>query len=78
MGSSAELILTKQSCKLTSVPEQTDDFDVDFDFDGNVDMDTFTQVLDMDDEDNRKFTRDIVFGFFGQAIDTFAGMDEAM
>jgi len=79
MGSSAELTLKMQSCKLTSVPEQADDFDVDFDFGGNVDMDNFAQVLDMDDdEDSREFSRSIVFGFFAQAVDTFADMDMDM
>ena len=79
VGSSTELTLEMQSCKLTSVPEQADDFDVDFDFGGNVDMDNFAQVLDMDDdEDSREFSRSIVFGFFSQAVDTFADMDMDM
>jgi osomolarity two-component system phosphorelay intermediate protein YPD1 len=79
MGSSAELTLKMQSCKLMSIPEQTDDFDVDFDFGGNVDMDNFAQVLDMDDdEDSREFSRSIVFGFFAQAVDTFSDMDTDM
>src|SRR4051812_23950433 len=79
MVSSAGLTLKVQPCKLTSLPEQADDFDVDFDFGGNVDMDNFAQVLDMDDdEDSREFSRSIVFGFFAQAVDTFADMDMDM
>ena len=76
MGTSAELTIKVQPCKLTSVPKQTD---VDFDFGGNVDMDNFEQVLDMDDdEESREFSRNIVFGFFDQAVDTFADMDMDM
>ena len=44
-----------------------------------MDMDNFAQVLDMDDdEDSREFSRSIVFGFFAQAVDTFADMDMDM
>ncbi|KAL9098993.1 MAG: hypothetical protein Q9163_005448 [Psora crenata] len=51
-----------------------------FDRDGeNVDHATFEQVLEMDDdEEDREFSRGIVFGFFEQAGNTFAGMDKAL
>ncbi|KAL9633881.1 MAG: hypothetical protein Q9164_004422, partial [Protoblastenia rupestris] len=51
-----------------------------YDKDGdNVDHATFEQILEMDDdEDEREFSRGIVFGFFDQAANTFAGMDKAL
>jgi osomolarity two-component system, phosphorelay intermediate protein YPD1 len=32
----------------------------------------------MDDDDEREFSRSIVFGFFTQAEETFVKMDEAL
>ncbi|KAL9128305.1 MAG: hypothetical protein Q9217_002983 [Psora testacea] len=51
-----------------------------YDKDGEtVDHATFEQILEMDDdEDEREFSRSIVFGFFEQAGNTFAGMDKAL
>ncbi len=40
---------------------------------------TFEQILEMDDdEDDREFSKSIVFGFFEQAEQTFKKMDEAL
>ncbi|TGJ85377.1 hypothetical protein E0Z10_g3397 [Xylaria hypoxylon] len=55
-------------------------------FDGNmpdlgdaIDLLTFSQILDMDDsEEDREFSRSIVYGFFEQAEETFEKMDEAL
>jgi len=45
----------------------------------NVDSATFEQILEMDDdEDDREFSRSIVFGFFEQAEQTFKKMDDAL
>ena len=42
-------------------------------------MMTFEQILEMDDsEDDREFSKSIVFGFFEQAEETFANMDAAL
>jgi osomolarity two-component system phosphorelay intermediate protein YPD1 len=50
----------------------------DFDFGDNVDKATFEQILDMDEEDDRDFSKSIVFGFLEQAEQTFGKMDAAM
>lgn len=45
----------------------------------NIDALTFEQILEMDDdEDDREFSRSIVFGFFEQAEQTFEQMDAAL
>ncbi|KAK6002411.1 hypothetical protein QM012_002049 [Aureobasidium pullulans] len=47
------------------------------DFGDNIDVATFEQILEMDDdEDERDFSRSIVFDFFQQADSTFDKMDE--
>lgn len=44
----------------------------------NIDMPTFEQILEMDEEDDRDFSRSIVTGFFDQAKTTFINMDKAL
>ena len=42
-------------------------------------MSTFEQILDMDDDDKeREFSHEIVFGFLEQAEGAFEKMDESM
>lgn len=49
------------------------------DFGDNIDLLTFEQILEMDDdEDEREFSRSIVFGFFEQAEATFMKMDASL
>ncbi|KAL8899184.1 MAG: hypothetical protein Q9207_006326 [Kuettlingeria erythrocarpa] len=49
------------------------------DFGDNIDPMTFEQILEMDDdEDDREFSKSIVFGFFEQAENTFKSMDESL
>jgi len=44
-----------------------------------IDMSAFEQILEMDDdEDEREFSRAIVFGFMKQAIDTFSEMEDRL
>lgn len=43
-----------------------------------IDPLTFEQILEMDDDDSREFSREIVFGFFDQATSTFKSMHEAL
>lgn len=45
-----------------------------------IDTDTFEQILEMDDEDedDRDFSKGIVYGFFEQAESTFENMDKAL
>jgi len=45
----------------------------------SVDMPTFSQILEMDEsEEDREFSKPLVFGFFDQAEETFAKMDAAL
>lgn len=44
-----------------------------------VDAGTFEQILEMDDDDNeREFSKSIVYDFFGQADSTFKKMDTTL
>ncbi|KAJ8131058.1 hypothetical protein O1611_g2566 [Lasiodiplodia mahajangana] len=45
----------------------------------SVDILTFSQILEMDDsEEDREFSKSIVYGFFEQAEETFEKMDSAL
>ena len=45
----------------------------------SIDQLTFEQILEMDDdEDEREFSKSIVYGFFEQAEQTFKNMDIAL
>ncbi|OCL07861.1 histidine containing phosphotransmitter protein [Glonium stellatum] len=44
----------------------------------SLDAATFEQILEMDDDDDRDFSRSIVFDFFQQAEGTFNKMDECL
>jgi osomolarity two-component system phosphorelay intermediate protein YPD1 len=49
------------------------------DFGDNVDVSTFNQILEMDDdESDRDFSKPLVFNFFEQAEETFDKMDKAL
>ena len=43
-----------------------------------IDVNTFNQILEMDDSDDRDFSSSIVFDFFTQAEDTFKSMNDAL
>jgi osomolarity two-component system phosphorelay intermediate protein YPD1 len=43
-----------------------------------IDQPTFEQILEMDDNQEREFSRGIVYGFFDQAESTFVKMENAM
>ncbi|KAH0600686.1 hypothetical protein MHUMG1_01685 [Metarhizium humberi] len=43
-----------------------------------IDMNTFDQILEMDDPGNDDFSSSIVFGFFTQAQETFDNMNTAL
>ncbi|GAP83827.1 putative hpt domain-containing protein [Rosellinia necatrix] len=60
--------------------DQNDDFDKNMpDLGDAIDILTFGQILEMDDsEDDREFSRSIVYGFFEQAEETFEKMDSAL
>ncbi|KAL2802351.1 histidine-phosphotransfer domain, HPT domain-containing protein [Aspergillus granulosus] len=42
------------------------------------DLDTFKQIVDIDDEDAQEFSATIVFDYFNQAEETFRAMDAAL
>ena len=44
----------------------------------SIDMSTFEQILEMDDDDDRDFSKGIVYGFFDQAESTFDKMGKAL
>ena len=44
----------------------------------SLDAATFEQILEMDDDDDRDFSRSIVFDFFTQAESTFDKMDSCL
>lgn len=43
-----------------------------------LDLSAFEQILEMDDDDDRDFSKGIVFGFFEQAVTTFETMEKKM
>lgn len=43
--------------------------------DDSIDGPTFEQILEMDDEDDREFSKSLVYDFFTQAETTFVKMD---
>lgn len=43
-----------------------------------VDLNTFKQILEMDEPGDNEFSSSIVFGFFEQAEETFGSMDTAL
>ncbi|RHZ44721.1 Hpt domain-containing protein [Aspergillus thermomutatus] len=43
-----------------------------------LDKSTFEQILEMDDDDDRDFSKGIVYGFFDQAETTFEKMEKAL
>ena len=45
----------------------------------SIDESTFEQILEMDDDDDeREFSKGIVYGFFEQAESTFDKMEQAL
>jgi len=48
-------------------------------FEEEIDVSTFDQILEMDDDDDdREFSKSIVYDFFAQAEDTFVKIDEEL
>ena len=48
------------------------------DMSDSIDMSTFEQILEMDDDEDRDFSKGIVYGFFDQAEGTFDKMGKAL
>lgn len=46
--------------------------------DDSIDVTTFEQILEMDDDDEREFSKGIVHGFLEQAESTFSEMDASL
>jgi len=69
---------TIPECRLTPRPKQSEEGSTAgyADFGDNIDATTFEQILEMDDdEDEREFSKSIVYDFFQQAESTFVKMD---
>ncbi|KAK2736478.1 hypothetical protein FQN57_000734 [Myotisia sp. PD_48] len=59
--------------------QQNDNRTVDLaSFGDTLDTPTFEQILEMDDNEEREFSRGLVLGFFVQAEGTFAQMESAL
>ncbi|KAB5582721.1 signal transduction histidine kinase [Coniochaeta sp. 2T2.1] len=60
--------------------DRTDEGSIEMpDFGDNVDYSTFSQILEMDDDEaDRDFSKPLVFNFFEQAEETFGKMDKAL
>ncbi|KAF6757546.1 histidine-phosphotransfer domain HPT domain-containing protein [Ephemerocybe angulata] len=43
-----------------------------------IDMETFQQILELDEEDDREFSKDMVWAYFTQAKQTFKDLDDAL
>ncbi|ORZ17286.1 signal transduction histidine kinase [Absidia repens] len=68
---------TKVQEELLKGAEDTDDSKV-VNIEDLIDMNTFDQLLDMDDEDDHEFSYSIVLNYFEQAESTFKDMDNAL
>ena len=44
---------------------------------GTIDLETFNQILDLDEDETHDFSKDMVIAYFSQANTTFDEMDEA-
>ncbi|KAJ6032714.1 hypothetical protein N7540_003446 [Penicillium herquei] len=62
---------TVKSDKTDAPPRLEDHSDI-------IDASTFEQILEMDDDDDRDFSKGIVYGFFDQAKTTFDKMEAAV
>jgi len=45
---------------------------------GTIDIETFQQILDLDEDGTREFSRGMTWAYFSQVITTFQDMDEAL
>ncbi|KAJ2956986.1 hypothetical protein NQZ79_g7242 [Umbelopsis isabellina] len=68
-----EAAATKASSPPAAIDESEDDNSEDL-----LDMATFDQLLDMDDEEDHEFSKSIVWDYFKQAEATFEDMDGAL
>jgi len=57
------------------IEDPTDDARLDLTgYEECIDQPTFEQILEMDDDREREFSRSIVYGFFDQPVSTFVSM----
>jgi osomolarity two-component system, phosphorelay intermediate protein YPD1 len=64
---------------LLTLIKQSDEASVELpDWGDNIDGPTFEQILEMDDDDDKDFSKSIVFDFFVQAQNTFEKMDDSL
>ncbi|KAA1473748.1 histidine-phosphotransfer domain, HPT domain-containing protein [Dentipellis sp. KUC8613] len=60
-----------------AAPADSPDADAAVDVAGAIDMETFTQILDLDEDGNHEFSEGMVTAYFTQASATFDEMDAA-
>ncbi|KAF9918606.1 hypothetical protein BX616_007480 [Lobosporangium transversale] len=78
-----KLQTTDRDNDVPSDSEADDDYGYDEDQEeedsnGIIDHTTFDQLLEMDDEEDREFSKSLVFNYFEQAEQTFEELEEAM
>lgn len=56
-----------------SAKEEKDDIP-----EAEIDMETFTQILDLDEDGNHDFSRGMAWAYFSQAEETFELLDDAL
>lgn len=64
--------------QLTTSANTQEDQDVMPDFGEHVDNGIFEQILEMDDDDKREFSKSLVTNFFDQAEETFVKIEELL
>lgn len=67
-GTATAMVLTTQTKQIPTLSDMSD----------SIDRSTFEQILEMDDDEERDFSKGIVYGYFDQAEGTFDKMGKAL
>lgn len=67
-GTATVTVLTTQTKQIPTLNDMSD----------SIDRSTFEQILEMDDDEDRDFSKGIVYGYFDQAEGTFDKMGKAL
>lgn len=67
-GTATVMVLTTQTKQIPTLSDMSD----------SIDRSTFEQILEMDDDEERDFSKGIVYGYFDQAEGTFDKMGKAL
>ncbi|TDL22089.1 histidine-phosphotransfer domain, HPT domain-containing protein [Rickenella mellea] len=75
---SSTLIMRPPLFRKPSSPQDQDTRASSPDATGVIDMETFLQILDLDEDDTHDFSKGMAWAYFSQAAHTFTEMDEAL